>query len=174
MGELLAVVVLIALVGLCALATATAVAVLLARRVVLEMSRLGGSLALRATSYGVGPRSEAAGLRLDLRGELDAARRAVAVARAQGWPLGDAPALVARLDRAGAGIDARLRTVAAEPSRAVAVRALAEARAEAQTVGHAARALREALLASGSALERPEVRSLGADCALEARALRSR
>ena len=172
--ELLAVAALVTVLIVAALAATAVAAVVVVRRLVLAATTTAGMLTLRATSYGVGQRSETARLRLALRTELDAVRRALAVASTQRWPVGDAPALVARLRHAAEGVDARLRIVAGEPRRHAARPLLPALRAEVDAVVRAASELRVALLAGGAALDGDELAALRADCSVEARALRYR
>ncbi|RJK92760.1 hypothetical protein [Vallicoccus soli] len=174
MEEMLGLALVLFVVAACALGTGVAVLVLVARRLVLAASEGLGDLTLRAASYGVGRRPSVGRLRLALRTELDAARRAVAAAREQGLPLGDAPALVGRLQSAARELDARLRTLGREPDADVVRRALPGLRAEVEVVTRSAADLRGALLASGSAVQAEELRALGDACALESRALRTR
>ncbi len=174
MAEITALALALLVVAVCALGTGVALVVLVVRRLVRAASDGLGDLTLRAASYGVGRRPSVAGLRLALRTELDAARRAVAVARQQQAPLGDAPALVARLDRVAADVDARLRVLGREPDPEDVRRALPPLRAEVEVVTRSAADLRDALLASGGALQAEQLRELGEACSVESRALRSR
>jgi len=174
MPEILALALVLVVAAACALAVGVAVLVLVARRLVLAAQDGLGDLTMRLTSRGVGRRPAVAQLRLALRTEVEAARRAVELARAQQVPLGDSPGLVSRLAVAAGEIDGRLRALAREPDPDVLRRAMPGMRAEVAVVTRSAGDLREALLASGSAVQAAGLRELGEACAMESQALRSR
>lgn len=129
---------------------------------------------LRARSYGIGPAAEVARLRLDLAAALDDVRRALACAGHARVPVGDAPALVRRLEAAAVGVDAELRTAALErdPARLAAV--LPIVRSRVSSVSASAASVRRGLLHSSLRVGDEELRALGADCAVEAQALSAR
>lgn len=174
MTELLALGTLVLLVGAAALAAVVAIVLLIAHRLLQGAAESADRLTTRARSHGVGRRAEVARLRLTLREEVRAARRTVDVAAAHAWPLGDAPALVSRLERSAATLDAQLRSIDAEPHTGTARHALAAVRPHVTAIARAATELREGVRASGLQLDGAELRGVGADCALEARALRTR
>jgi hypothetical protein len=171
MEELLvALLVILAAVGVATAAAVTAV-VLLVRAALRRVRPTADRVRLTARSYGPGPGSEVARLRLDLRSAVSASERVLATARASGWTLGDAPALQRRLGTATAALDAELRGLELEPDPRRQAAALPDARVRVATVVRSAADLRQGLLRGASRLGADELGRLARDCSVEARAL---
>ena len=188
---LLAVVSLLAVLALAAGAAVATLAVLAVRRLVRQLT---AAATVRGRALTVGPRGEVARAQLALRREVAAAGRAVDVARARGWALGDCPSLVARLRAAAAEVDAALDVAVgtreapagdrgmpasthpgaafgtARPRRDAVAGLLAQARSLTLAAGD----LRAALVEQHRAVEARTVESVLADCATETRVLRGR
>lgn len=192
---LLAVVSLLAVLALAAGAAVATLAVLAVRRLVRQLT---AAATVRGRALTVGPRGEVARAQLALRREVAAAGRAVDVARARGWALGDCPSLVARLRAAAAEVDAALDVAvgareapgmhrgadrgmpaSSHPGAAFGTSrprrdAVAGLLAQARSLTLAAGDLRAALVEQHRAVEARTVESVLADCATETRALRGR
>ncbi|WP_211489920.1 hypothetical protein, partial [Georgenia thermotolerans] len=101
----------------------------------------------------------------------DATDRALADARAHGRPLGELPAVAARLAGAAAEIENRLRLVASEPDPALR-RALADdVDGAVREHGRLSSELRACLLRTGAAVGDTQLQRAGTSLALEVDAL---
>ena len=98
--------------------TVLTVVVVGVRRVRRSPTLRSGTLAFRAAT-GQGPSREIARLRLRLGQALTATRRSLAAAKEADEPLGDLPAVVATLQRAGSALDKQLRLAQGDPDPAV-------------------------------------------------------
>ena len=126
---------------------------------------------LMARAHGVGPAAEVARLRRDMTRTLAGAHRALDAAQAVDSPVGDVPALLARLELAAHAVDGELRVLEAQPERSRIVTRLAGPRSRAEAISSSAYQLVEGLLhAAGHRAE--DLGLLQAACALEADALR--
>lgn len=165
------------LLGLSASAAAVLLAVLMVRVARRARARVGTTaerVRLGAHAAAGGPRGEVARLRLELRGSTESVRRVLAVAGASRWPVGDAPLLLLRLERAAASVDAELVAVGHERDERRAAALLPALRARVATLATSAGSLRQGLVESSLRLGADELSALQADCAVEARALRAR
>ena len=130
---------------------------------------------LRAGSYGSGPPAEAARLRLDLRNAVTGIRTTVTTAVGAGWPVGDAPSLVCRLERVAAALDTQLRLIALDRRPATddrELRNLADLRDRVGTVVAACADLRASLHSQAVGIGDDELYRLREDCRIESEALR--
>jgi hypothetical protein len=186
-NQLLLIVLLGAVLWVGAVAGVVALTVVVVRRVagLLRASARAGArevterARLRLTAQGVavpgaGPQAEAARLRYELRDTLADARRTVAAAQASGWPVGDAPSLVRRLDRVAADLDTQLRLLALDRRPGPSVQPFDDLRSRVDTVVAACTDLRASLRHQAVALADDELRQLHEDCRIEAEALRAR
>ncbi|MFC5905908.1 hypothetical protein [Streptacidiphilus monticola] len=131
-------------------------------------------VALRARSL-AGPGSTTgriASVRLGLRNSLESTRRVLEAAHQEDGQLADAMALLKRLDRYGAEVDADLRQLEREPDAARAADRLGAFEERAERVRAAADQLRWATQDRAHRLADDELTRLGAECAQEAEALR--
>ena len=172
MEELL-VALLVALAAFAAAAGVTVVlAVLLVRAVVGTLRPPAQRAALRARTLGIGAAADVARVRWQLQDAVASSGRAVAVARAQGWPTGDAAALQSRLRAVAQSLDAELALAAAEPDGSRRAAMLADLRAQVHVVAGSAADLRRGLAAGSGRCRGDEIARLADDCRLELRALR--
>jgi hypothetical protein len=128
---------------------------------------------LRLGAHGVGVPAEAARLRRELRDVVADTRRTVTTATASGWPVGDAPSLLQRLERVAADIDAQLRLLALDRRPADSARPLADVRVRAATVVEACADLRSSLRHLAVSVSDDELHRLREDCRIESEALRA-
>jgi hypothetical protein len=144
-------------------------------------------LALRAVGRAVAPMVERAGLAVSarapgasgevarLRRDLDDAvrrgRRALAVAKALGSPVGDAPSLLNRIETAAADTSGELRAISAVADSGRRAALLSAAKLRVVALVESTDDLAEAV-AHGAAEARSDLAELRADCATEAEALR--
>lgn len=173
MGDALSLLAVVIGIGLAATAAAVAIAVLVLRRLLIAARETADRAVTRARSYGVGPASEVARLRVRLADEVSALRSVVATARAEDWPLGDAPSLTARLEAAAAALDGHLRAAAREPDAAVRRRVARELAPRVDQLAASARGVREGLCAGALAVDAAGWSAVAADCGIEAHALRA-
>ncbi|KWX04758.1 hypothetical protein TH66_06130 [Carbonactinospora thermoautotrophica] len=176
MPELLVVILVISVLFVGVTAGSVALAVYLTRRLAVAARARAGELADRARTRatalaGQGVTAEAARLRLELRTALDSTRRALAAAQAAGWPVGDAPSLVRRLERAAAEVDARLRILGSERGPAWAADQLPRLRQQVRTVTESCGELRAGLSRHGLDVGDAELNHLREDCRIEGQAL---
>ncbi|MCX9193421.1 hypothetical protein C3Y87_18860 [Carbonactinospora thermoautotrophica] len=176
MPELLVVILVISVLFVGVTAGSVALAVYLTRRLAVaaraRASELADRARTRATALaGQGVTAEAARLRLELRTALDSTRRALAAAQAAGWPVGDAPSLVRRLERAAAEVDARLRILGSERGPAWAADQLPRLRQQVRTVTESCGELRAGLSRHGLDVGDAELNHLREDCRIEGQAL---
>lgn len=165
------------LLGISTAVAAVLLGLLLTRLARRGRARLGATaerLQLGARAVAVGPRAELARLRLELRSSIESGRRVLAVASAAHWPLGDAPMLLRRLERAAAAVDAELTALGHERDERRLATLLPALRARVTALTTSAGSLRQGLMESSMRLGADELSALQADCALEARALRAR
>jgi hypothetical protein len=144
-----------------------------ARRVRRRVTVITNRAGLHARAYGVGPTAQAARLRLELMDALRRTSTVLAIARTNGWSVGDAPMLLRRLQDSAATVDVELRGLELEPDVQRATAALPDVRTQVQTLTQSATALRLAVLERGRNLAEAEIDGLGRDCAVEAQALRT-
>ena len=128
---------------------------------------------LRLGAHGAGAHGDAARLRLELRDVLADTRRTVATAAASGWPVGDAPSLLNRLERVGGDLDAQLRLLVLDRRPADTAQPLAEIQARVATVVGACTDLRSSLRHHAVSIGDDELHRLREDCRIESEALRS-
>ncbi|MDF2968639.1 MAG: hypothetical protein K0Q93_2417 [Nocardioidaceae bacterium] len=161
---------------LAAIASSALVGFVLVRRAARALSRTIDNARdralLRARAYGVGPVAEVARLRRELTRSVAGAHRALAAARAVGSPVGDVPALLARLELAAQSVDGELRVLEAHPDRARQAAQLAGPRSRAVVVCTSAARLSDGLLQAAGHDEQ-ELALLQAACAIEADSLRA-
>lgn len=167
----------------CALvAGAVALVIVLVRRVAAALRGTARSGAreiadrtrLRVGAYGVGAQAEAAKLRLELRAAVTDTRRTMTAAAEAGWPVGDAPSLVRRLEQAAAGLDTQLRLIALDrrPAGSGADEAgLPEVRERVGTVVTACVDLRSSVRRQAARVDDDELHRLREDCRIESEAL---
>ncbi len=151
-----------------AIAVLTVLAVRAAKRAVTPMVQRAG-LSVAAQAPGAG--GAVARLRRDLDDAVRRGRRALAVARALGSPVGDVPSLLDRIETAAADTSGELRAISAvtDPSRRAALLTNAKRRVS-ELVG-AADDLAEAV-AHAAAGARSDIGELRSACFAEAEALR--
>jgi hypothetical protein len=152
----------------CAFVGLTLLAVRAVGRAVVPMVERAG---LAVSARAPGASGDMARLRRDVDEAVRRGRRALAVANALGSPVGDAPALLSRIETAAADISGELRAISAvaDPARRAALLSAAKPRVVALV--EATDDLAEAV-AQGAAEARTDLRELRADCAAEAEALR--
>jgi hypothetical protein len=129
---------------------------------------------LRLGAHGTGTSAEAARLRLELRDIVADTRRTVTTAAASGWPVGDAPSLLNRLERVACDLDAQLRLLALDRRPADTAQPLAEIEARVALVTGACADLRSSLRHQAVSIGDDELHRLREDCRVESEALRSR
>ena len=138
-----------------------------ARRVGQELT---GRVVLVARAQGVGPQADVARLRRDLDRSVGGVRRALAAARTVHAPVGDVPALLARLELAAQSVEGELRVLEAHPDRDRVAAQLAGVRSRVRAVESASHDLVDGLLHAAG--EPDELALLQTACAIEADALR--
>jgi hypothetical protein len=147
------------------------------RAVVLDIqaraTRAAERMRVTTLSYGVGPRSDVARMRIELGRAIFEARRVVVAGRQAGWSLGDAPSLVNRLAVAADGVDAELRALEAERDPGRLETMLPAARERVASVVDPAVALRLALVERARQMDAADLAALRRDCDIEAQALRA-
>jgi hypothetical protein len=123
----------------------------------------------------VGAQAEAAKLRLELRAAVTDTRRTMTAAAEAGWPVGDAPSLVRRLEQAAAGLDTQLRLIALDRRPAAGSGAdeagLPEVRERVGTVVAACVDLRSSVRRQAARVDDDELHRLREDCRIESEAL---
>ena len=120
-------------------------------------------LRLRAEHVSSGPQAEVIDLRLHLRDELEAARRAVASAEAAGELAGDLPALFQRLELAADRLDHSLRVLERSVEDDAAYRPVGSARRRVADVVTAARDIRRAAITALDVTATGEIQTLTRD-----------
>jgi hypothetical protein len=133
---------------------------------------VGERLRLTATTYAGGTNGEIATLRRDVERSVTGARRALRAARAVDAPVGDVPALLARLELAARAVDGELRMLEAQPDRSRVSAGLAGPRSRAHAVVDSAATLVDGLLEAAGYRDE-DLAVLQAECAIEADALRA-
>jgi hypothetical protein len=103
-------------------------------------------LTFRANGAASAPRRELARLRLDLDKSIRSARSALDALDATSWPRGDLPALVNRLQRTSALLDAQMALMQSENNEVVLSEFLPPARARVSELMGAVRHVRQAAL----------------------------
>jgi hypothetical protein len=147
-------------------------AVRAARAVRRRVRVLGERLGMTARAYAGGPSGEVARLRREMDRSVAGARRALGAARAVDAPVGDVPALLARLELAARAVDAELRMLDAHQDHSRVAVQMAGPRSRAQAVTESAMTLVDGLLeAAGHGAD--DLAVLQAECAIEADALRA-
>ncbi|HLK94293.1 MAG TPA: hypothetical protein VK365_00960 [Nocardioidaceae bacterium] len=127
---------------------------------------------LLARAYGAGPSAEVARLRREMTRSVAGARRALDAARAVNSPVGDVPALLARLELAAQSVDGELRVLEVHPDRARRAVQLAGPRSRAEVICSSAARLADGLLQAAGHGEQ-ELGLLQVACAIEADSLRA-
>jgi hypothetical protein len=181
MRELLLVLLALALVWCLVVASAVTLTVVAARRVSALVSglartrgrELSETTRIRLSGYGTGDRAQAARLRRELRENVVDTRRTMDAAAAAGWAVGDAPALVRRLETVAAELDTQLRLLTLDRRPGDAGTRLPELESRVATVVASCTDLRCSLR------ERPtwiddDLDRLREDCRIEAQALDQR
>jgi hypothetical protein len=139
----------------------------LGRAVAPMVERAGLAVSARAP----GASGEVARLRRDLDEAVRRGRRALAVAKALGSPVGDAPSLLNRIETAAADTSGELRAISAVADSSRRAALLSAAKLRVVALVEATDDLAEAV-AHGAAEARSDLAELRADCAAEAEALR--
>lgn len=152
----------------CAVAGVTVLAVRAMRRAVTPVVQRAG---LAVSAYAPGDLGAVARLCRDLDEAVRRGRRALAVAKTLGSPVGDAPALVGQIETAAAETSAELRAISAvaDPSRRAAL--LSAAKRRVHELVDAADDLAEAV-ARAASVARSDLAELRSACLAEAEALR--
>ncbi|MEC5181540.1 hypothetical protein [Arthrobacter sp. CG_A4] len=132
----------------------------------------GGLLRMRAeTGEGLG--RELAQKRLDLKAALDSTGRSLDLARAQQRPVGELPAILDTLARAGAVLDGQLGLAEREPDDG-ARRAMAAALdGQLEMIEHTARDIRSTLAEAGLSLGGADLDKVTARLAIESQVLKT-
>ena len=161
---------------LAATASSALVGFVLVRRAALALSRKVDNARdralLLARAYGGGPVAEVARLRREITRSVSGAHRALDAARAVGSPVGDVPALLARLELAAQSVDGELRVLEAHPDAARRAAQLAGPRSRAVVICSSAARLSDGLL-QAAGHDGQELGLLQAACAIEADSLRA-
>nr|BFD91105.1 hypothetical protein KitaXyl93_24650 [Kitasatospora sp. Xyl93] len=128
---------------------------------------------LKAKTYTkVGPPAQIASVRLGLRTSLDGTRQVLESGLAQDGQLGEALALLNRLDAHAAELDGELRTLEREPDTARIAAKLPELRERAERITHSAETMRWAAQDRMHRFADDELSRLSQECESEAGALR--
>ncbi|MFI2608626.1 hypothetical protein [Kitasatospora sp. NPDC018619] len=129
--------------------------------------------ALKAKTYTrVGPPAQIATVRLGLRTSLDGTRQVLEGGLAQDGQLGEALALLDRLDAHAAELDGELRMLEREPDTARVAAKLPELRERAERITHSAETMRWAAQDRMHRFADDELSRLSQECESEAGALR--
>ncbi|MGW1174131.1 hypothetical protein ACWD4P_10440 [Kitasatospora sp. NPDC002543] len=129
--------------------------------------------ALKAKTYTkVGPPAQIANVRLGLRTSLDGTRQVLESGLAQDGQLGEALALLGRLDAHAAELDGELRMLEREPDTARIAAKLPELRERAERITHSAETMRWAAQDRMHRFADDELSRLSQECESEAGALR--
>jgi hypothetical protein len=143
-----------------------------ARAVRRRMVVVGERVGVTARAYAGGTSGEVARLRREMDRSVAGARRALGAARAVDAPVGDVPALLARLELAARGVDGELRMLDAQRDRVRVAAQISGPRSRALAVIESAATLVDGLLeAAGHRAD--DLALLQAECAIEADALRA-
>ncbi|MFJ9695381.1 hypothetical protein [Kitasatospora sp. NPDC101183] len=128
---------------------------------------------LKAKTYTkVGPPAQIASVRLKLRTSLDGTRQVLEGGVEQDGQLGEALALLARLDAHAAELDGELRVLEREPDTGRIAAKLPELRERAERITHAAETMRWAAQDRMHRFAEDELSRLSQECESEAGALR--
>ncbi|MFJ8624124.1 hypothetical protein ACIRD3_14925 [Kitasatospora sp. NPDC093550] len=131
------------------------------------------TVALKAKTYTkVGPPAQIATVRLGLRTSLDGTRQVLESGLGQDGQLGEALALLTRLDAHAAELDGELRMLEREPDTARIAAKLPELRERAERITHAAESMRWAAQDRMQRFADDELSRLSQECESEAGALR--
>ncbi|WP_406093023.1 hypothetical protein [Kitasatospora purpeofusca] len=131
------------------------------------------NVTLKAKSYTqTGPQGQISAVRLGLRTSLDGTRRVLESAVGQDGQLGDALALLGRLDAHAAELDGELRMLEREPDAGRVAAKLPELRERAERITHSAETMRWAAQDRMHRFAADELGLLSRECEDEAGALR--
>ncbi|MFD8080593.1 hypothetical protein ACFV4F_02705 [Kitasatospora sp. NPDC059722] len=119
-----------------------------------------------------GPQGQIAAVRLGLRTSLDGTRQVLESGLAQDGQLGEALALLTRLDAHAAELDGELRVLEREPDTGRIAAKLPELRERAKRITHSAETMRWAAQDRMHRFAEDELSRLGQECESEAGALR--
>ncbi|MFF1909741.1 hypothetical protein [Kitasatospora sp. NPDC058218] len=131
------------------------------------------NVTLKAKTYAKpGPQGQISAVRLKLRTSLDGTRQVLESGLAQDGQLGEALALLRRLDTHAAELDGELRILEREPDQGRIAAKLPELRERAERITHSAETMRWAAQDRMHRFADDELSRLGQECESEAGALR--
>ncbi len=143
------------------------------RRRAPQARRLAEDAALRVRARGrPGANGEAARLRLEMRGSLANSRAVLSAAREHDSQLGEALALLGRLQELASGVETELALLEREPDPMRVQAALPAARGRAERIRHASDSLRWAAQERAGVFHDHELSQVCGEAAMEAGALR--